>query len=258
MKWFVFLFLLACASSAPAGSPMLPPEKRVFDDLNQERAKNGLPILEWNEQVAAAARTHARLLLENARLSHQFPGEATLAERLGATGTRFTVAAENVARTEYIEDVHLALMGSPGHRANMLNPNYNAVGIGVAEHEGKIYVTQDFIFLVPMYSEAQFSAAFAESFNAARKGSARGLEVESDMKLHKLACTTDGKAGKLAGSVADASSVVVFTSSNPHRLPEQLMTRITGPNFHRVKFGVCFRPDQEHGYANFWVVAAFQ
>jgi hypothetical protein len=257
MKWFAFLFLLACVSSAPAGSPMLQQEKRVFDDLNQERAKNGLTMLEWNEQVAAAARTHARLLLENARLSHQFPAEATLAERLGATGARFTVAAENIARTEYIEDVHLALMGSPGHRTNMLSTNYNAVGIGVAERDGKIYVTQDFIFLVPMYSEAQFSAAFAEASNMARKGSGvRGLEAEPDTKLRELACTTDGNAGKLAGSVAHASSVVVFTSSDPHRLPEQLMTRIG--NFRRMRFGVCFRPDQEHGYANFWVVAAFQ
>src|SRR5947209_17254608 len=109
MKSLVFLLLLACMSSALAGSSMLQSEKRVFDDLNQERAKNGLPTLEWNEQAASAARAHARLLLENTRLSHQFPGESTLSERLGATGVRFTVAAENVARTEYIEDVHLAL-----------------------------------------------------------------------------------------------------------------------------------------------------
>jgi uncharacterized protein YkwD len=38
------------------------------------------------------------LLAENGKLSHQFPGETSLPERLGATGARFTVAAENVAR----------------------------------------------------------------------------------------------------------------------------------------------------------------
>jgi hypothetical protein len=28
-------------------------------------------------------------------------------------------------------------------------------------------------------------------------------------------------------------------------------------DFQRMNFGVCFRPDQEHGYANFWIVATF-
>ena len=73
------------------------------------------------------------------------------------------------ARTEFVEDVHPALMASSGHRANILNTGYNAVGIGVVEEKGKIYVTQDFIFLVPAYSESQFKSAFAEAFNLARK-----------------------------------------------------------------------------------------
>ena len=208
--------------------------------------------------MAEAARVHARLLAENTKLSHQFPGEPALLERLGATGVRFTLAAENVARTEYIEDVHLALMSSPGHRANMLSPAYNAVGIGVVEHEGRIYVAQDFIFLVPEYSEAQFSSAFAEALNLARKTKGtREIDARPDALLRELACLTDGDAAKLSGQVAGARAVVVFTSSDPHRLPEQMLSRAANADFHRMNFGVCFRPDQEHGYANFWVVATF-
>jgi hypothetical protein len=232
---------------------MSPAEKRIVEELNHERVKNGLGPLAWNEQAAAAARAHTRLLVGNANLSHQFPGEASLPERLGATGARFTVAAENVARTEWIEDVHPALMGSPGHRANMLSPRYNAVGIGVMEDKGRIFVTQDFIFLVPEYSEELFASAFAESLNLARK---RGkADIRPDAVLHELACATDGDAAKLAGRVAEARSIVVFTSSDPHRLPEQILSRAA--DFQRMNLGVCFRPDQEHGYANFWVVAVF-
>jgi hypothetical protein len=237
---------------------MSPPEKRVFEDLNQERKKAGLPELEWNDHVAGAARNHSGLLAENAQLSHQFPGEPVLPERLGATGARFTVSAENLARTEYVEDVHLALMGSPGHRANMINPQYNAVGIGVVEQNGKLYVTQDFIFLVPAYSEAQFGAAFAEAFNLARKTKGiRDLDARLDPFLRDLACSTDGDALKLSDKITDARSMVVFTSSEPHRLPDQLLSRARNADFHRMNFGVCFRPDQDHGYANFWVVATF-
>ena len=193
--------------------------------------------------------------MENAQLSHQFPGEASLPERLGASGARFTVAAENVARTEWIEDVHPALMGSSGHRANMLSPRYNAVGIGVVEDKGRIFVTQDFIFLVPEYSEALFASAFTDSFNLARKG--RQADIHQDALLHELACATDGDASKLAGQVDGIRAIVVFTSSDPHSLPEQMHSRAANPNFHHMNFGVCFRPDQEHGYANFWVVATF-
>jgi len=255
--WYcAVIFLLASAPALyAAAQAMSPAENRILEELNQERARNGLGLLAWNEQAAAAARAHARLLAENANLSHQFPGEASLPERLGASGARFTVAAENVARTEWLEDVHPALMGSSGHRANMLSPRYNAVGIGVVQDKGKIYVTQDFIFLVPEYSEALFASAFAESFNLVSKG--RKAEVRPDALLHELACATDGDASKLAGRVAGARSVVVFTSSDPHSLPEQMLSRAASAEFHRMNFGVCFRPDQAHGYANFWVVAAF-
>jgi hypothetical protein len=254
----VFIFLLTTAQAAQSGSSISPAEKRVFDELNHERASHGLAMLQWDEHAAGAARAHVRLLAESGKLSHQFPGEATLPERLGATGARFTVSAENVAQTEFIEDVHPALMTSPGHRANILSASYNAVGIGVVEKQGKIYVAQDFIFLVPSYSESQFNAVFAEAFNLARK--ARGIRpiyAREDAALHQLACTTDGNAGKLANNLTGVSAVVAFTSSDPHHLPAELNPRAANADFHIMRFGTCFRPDQEHGYANFWVVAAF-
>jgi hypothetical protein len=252
------ILLLTAAHAIQVGPFIGSTEERIFTELNHERASHGLAHLEWNDHAANAARAHARLLAENGKLSHQFLGEATLPERLGATGARFTVAAENVARTEYIEDVHLALMGSSGHRANILNTSYNSVGIGVVEDQGRIYVTQDFIFLVPEYSESQFSSAFVESFNLTRKGKGiRQLEARPDAQLHELACSTDGDAIKLADQLSGVKSVVVFTSSDPHHLPEQMIPRAANADFHRMNYGVCFRPDQEHGYANFWIVAVF-
>jgi hypothetical protein len=250
-------FLLQLALSPAAIAAASPAEKQIFDQLNQERQKAGLPALEWNELVAEAARRHAALLAQNGELSHQFPDEPSLPERIGATSVRFTRAGENVARTEHIEDVHPALMNSPGHRANMLSPKYNAVGIGVVEREGKVYATQDFVFQVPTYSEEQFSAAFAEALNESRKTSGfRPLETRNDAYFHDLACSTDGDASSFAG-MTEGSYVVVFNSSEPHRLPEKLQRAAAAPGYRRMSFGVCFRPDKEHGYGNFWVVAAF-
>lgn len=258
MKLFLF-FLTALALALPTNgmAAASPAEKQVFDQLNQERQKAGLTTLEWNELVAEAARGHARMLAENEELSHQYPGEPSLTERLGSAGVRFTRAGENVARTEYVEDVHLALMTSPGHRANMLNAAYNAAGIGVVERDGMVYATEDFIFAVPVYSEEQFSAAFIEAFNESRKTSGFGpLAARNDPYFHNLACSTDGNASSLA-SVVSGSYVVVFSSSEPRRVPEKLRRAASSPAYRRMNFGVCFRPDKEHGYGNFWVVAAF-
>jgi hypothetical protein len=249
--------LLVSAAPAHASASSSPAEKQIFDQLNEERQKTGVALLTWNDQAAEAARRHSQALAENGALSHQFPGEPALPERVAAFGVRFTVSAENVARTEFVEDAHLALMSSAGHRANMLNPAYNAVGIGVIEQKGKIYVTQDFIFQVPMYSESEFSTAFAEAFLDAQKsrGSKR-IGAQPDPLLHDLACSTDGDALKLSGKV-EGTYVLVFSASEPRRLPVQLLERAVYANSRRLNFGVCFRPDTEHGHANFWVVAAF-
>jgi hypothetical protein len=254
----IFIFLLTVAHAAQAGPSMSSAEKRIFEELNSERVSHGLTALQWDDHAANAARAHAQLLAENDKLSHQFAGESSLPERLGATGARFTVSAENVARTEFVEDVHPALMGSSGHRANILNTSYNAVGIGVIEEKGKIYVTQDFIFLVPSYSESQFKSAFAEAFNLARKNKGlRPLGARDDAGLHELACITDGSAAKLSDKLYGVSAIVVFTSSDPHYLPQEINPRIANAYFHSMRYGVCFRPDQQHGYANFWVIATF-
>lgn len=259
MKPFLGLAIFLLLVCAPCFSAtMSPEEKRVFEELNQERAKRNLAPLEWNDQVAQAARAHAQAMLENGKIEHEFPGEAAFDERIGATGVRFTVAAENVAHVEFIEDVVPALMTSPGHRANMLNPKYNAVGIGVVQRERQIYVTQDFILSIPAYSEEQFSAALIETLYAARKSKGIGtFKVSHDESLHQLACSTDGSAAKLLGTVNGAREIVVFTSSDPRSLSEQIRGFVLNPAYHHSSLGVCFRPDQDHGNANFWVVATF-
>src|SRR5690348_13188547 len=150
--------------SAPSAA-----ERRIFDLLNQERFQAELPALEWNASVAKAARAHARLLAEHGEMSHQFEGEPVLLHRLEAAEVRFTSAGENVACADDADEAHLALMNSPGHRANIMKPEYTAVGVGVAEHDNRLYVTEDFVRLVPAYSEDEFLRALIRGLNAERQ-----------------------------------------------------------------------------------------
>lgn len=253
---FCAALVLMLAAAPLAGASPSPEEKQIFDQLNQERQKAGLAILEWNELLAEAARSHSQTMAKDDKLAHQLAGEPPLQERIALQGVRFTRAGENIALTGYVEDVHLALMGSAGHRANMLNPKYNAVGIGVIKQSGKIYVTQDFAFQVPVYSEAEFGAALAERLQLPRKATGMWkVNAKPDPLMHDLACSTDGDAAKLSDGVS-GSYLVVFSASEP-RLPEELQKDVAARGYYRMKFGVCFRPDKEHGPGNFWVVAAF-
>src|SRR3954469_10938069 len=148
MKIFVFLIVilgvLSGLATIPADSESSKAEQHIFQLANQARKDAGVEPLQWNKQAAEAAREHAKLLAQNQALSHQFSGEPDLRERLGVVGLRFDAAAENVADAESAEEAHDALMNSPPHRTNLLNPKYNSLGIGVAKNGDQLYVAQDF------------------------------------------------------------------------------------------------------------------
>ena len=257
---FVASLILALHWQVQANSDKKGPsnaEKRIFELLNLERKDAGLKPLEWNQNAAEAARAHAKLLADNREMSHQFPGEPPLRDRLTATTVRFTTAGENVAKADDPDEAHLALMGSPGHRANILSPDYTAAGVGVVERDGRLYVAQDFVRLVPVYSEAQFLLAFIASFNRVRAAKQlSALPIIQSQALHDAACSTHGNAQALPINLGFAGEIVVFNLSEPEALPAELLQPASSPRWRHMSVGVCFRPDEQHGNGNFWVVVA--
>jgi hypothetical protein len=253
----IFFLLLSCVTLL-AQSPSSA-EKKIFDLLNHERESANLPPLKWNGQAAEAARAHSRLLAQHGEMSHQFEKEEAVPQRIGATGLRFTDSAENIAVADAPEEVHMALMLSPGHKANIMNPRYNSVGIGVFEAKGRLWVTQDFAWTVPLYNDVDFGQAFIGAFNHARKQKGiRPLDAHFDSHLSYLACGAKGDVHSVAAGInGTAGRVFLFTLSEPTQMPEQLSDHLFSKTQQRVNVGVCFSPDQQHGYANFWVVAVF-
>src|SRR5215469_6346098 len=179
----VALVLILCSVAASAQSPM---EKQLFDLVNRERARAGRSTLEWSDDLARAALKHSQLLAAHQELSHQFAGEPPLQERTGATGARFNSVAENVAEAPDVFTAHNGLMHSPGHRENILNPDYNAIGISIVQRGQELFITQDFAHVLANYTEKQFQDALITSFNKARH--AHGLQpvdVVNDTRLRK-------------------------------------------------------------------------
>jgi uncharacterized protein YkwD len=51
---------------------------------------------------------------------------------------------ENTAVDQDVHSAHKGLMNDPDHRDNILNPNYNAIGVCVTKSGGRVFVTEDF------------------------------------------------------------------------------------------------------------------
>src|SRR5215471_1236908 len=143
------------AFSAPAGRPSTSAEQMLYDSVNRERASLGLRPLQWDTALANAARLHTTLLAEHDALSHRFDGEADLQTRLRLAGASFSLVAENVAEAPEVTALHIAWMNSPPHRANILDPKVDSIGIAIERRGEQYFATQDFAAVVEPLSREQ-------------------------------------------------------------------------------------------------------
>ena len=120
-------------------------EARMLDLLNGERESQGLKPLRVDPELAAVARGHCRDMFARGYFSHYAPDGASMTERLQRNDVRYRIAGENLALARSLTTAHQGLMKSPGHRANILRPQFGRVGIGVLD--GGLHglmVTQNF------------------------------------------------------------------------------------------------------------------
>ena len=139
--------LLSAAQPSPTEDAAA--ESELLARANQSRQQAGMPPLRMNENLIEAARAHARLMIEQRQLSHQFDGEASLLKRLHGTGVPLNSVAENVAYNASAGQVFDSFMHSPPHRSNLLDPDFNAVSFAAFWSEGRLYVVQDFVHQLP-------------------------------------------------------------------------------------------------------------
>ena len=237
-------------------------EKQLFDELNADRKDAGLPPLKWDERLAEAARQHSKLMANRNQLGHVLQGEPAVAERLAATGIHFNRSGENVGYNSKFDDITNAWMHSPPHRQNMLSPDYDTVGIGVAKSEDGIYfATQDFAQALPQRTAEQAEDLVAQNFDALRKKVGPRMQRLQEPAVRRLACQM-AKVGKLdpklAMALPDVRSTVVYSDSRPEDLPESARSTAYSNRFTRYAVGVCFSGDQPNAPGGtFYVVMTF-
>ncbi|MBD2426071.1 CAP domain-containing protein [Phormidium sp. FACHB-1136] len=133
----------------PARLTLAQAETSIPDSLltlvNAERQRAGVAPLRLNDKLATAAQRHAEDMAATRNLSHQGSDGSTMRSRIDATGYGWMAIGENVAMGQTSpEAVMRSWMNSAGHRRNILNPNFQELGVGYAEGGGRPYWVQVF------------------------------------------------------------------------------------------------------------------
>ncbi len=126
-------------------------EQEILRLVNVERQRAGLTPLKHAPALVQPARRHSREMLELKYFSHTSPvrEHAEFTDRLRLAGVKdYGVAGENLAMRSRTPDLAAMLvqmwMDSPGHRANILEPRFRYLGVGVHGDDRVVYATQLF------------------------------------------------------------------------------------------------------------------
>ena len=125
--------------------PLPELEAQMLELVNRERAAAGLKPLAPDPELTEVARRHSTDMFARGYFSHNTPEGLDPFDRMRAGGVQYRTAGENLALAPTLTIAHTGLMNSPGHRANILRPEFGRVGIGIMDGRMRgIMVTQNF------------------------------------------------------------------------------------------------------------------
>ena len=130
--------VLVAGMPSPADADNVTGRNKMLHLLNQTRRNHGLPVFRLNLNLSRFAWRHSKRMAEQNRCFHTADlydvvrtySPSTWGENVGAAGT--------------LRRIRTLWMGSGGHRANILNPRFRRIGIGVVKARGLLWVTTIF------------------------------------------------------------------------------------------------------------------
>ncbi len=134
---------------AEGGHDVESVRRELLDLLNETRREAGLPPVREHVGLREVALAHSREMAEQDFIGHTSPRTGSAVDRVRAANLPSSLVLENIGRGYGAAEIHRGLMESPGHRANLVNPDVTHVGIGVvAQPEGSrsaFIVTEVFV-----------------------------------------------------------------------------------------------------------------
>jgi uncharacterized protein YkwD len=160
MKRRLVAFLVALTSLLAGGRPahaaigpvgdVSVAEQLFLDLLNADRSAAGLPALTLDPRLSDVARWRSEDMVARNYIGHDIGGY-TVGRLLHDRSIPFNLAGENIVSNTFDDSSTVAraqeeLMKSATHRENVLRPEYNLVGVGIAPGpNGRTVYTQIFI-----------------------------------------------------------------------------------------------------------------
>ncbi|HEY0460212.1 MAG TPA: CvpA family protein [Pyrinomonadaceae bacterium] len=108
-------------------------EEQMLELVNQERTSRGLPPLAPDPEMTEVARKHSADMFQRGYFSHYTPEGKDPFDRMKEDEITFRTAGENLALAPTLKIAHNGLMESPGHRENILRPQFGRLGIGILD-----------------------------------------------------------------------------------------------------------------------------
>lgn len=240
--------LLACAFLSPTTALLhaqrLPPDvSQLLALTNRDRAAQGLGPLRWSPQLAEAAQRHDAVMIRHNDLEHQFAGEPDLPARAGEAGAHFRTVAENIAIGPDAVDLERQWMHSPMHRANILDPRLNTIGIALIHAGGEVWAVEDFSHAVEAMGSSEIEGRVIGLL------SQQGLENATATAAARQTCAMDhGSVGK-----ARPRFIMRWEGSDLGRLPDVLVGKLRSGQYRSAAVGDCGRAEPGQGFTTYKV-----
>ena len=126
-------------------------ETAIYNKVNEERAKAGVPTLTYNTVMQKYARIKSQDMGDNNYFSHEDLNGNLITTQMKKDGVSYKAWGENIAyiggnisADALAERFMTNWMNSSGHRENILSTNFSSIGVGVYKIGNKVYATQEF------------------------------------------------------------------------------------------------------------------
>jgi len=265
------------AGVAPPSQP--PPEPAqggglagVEAAIAHLRASRGLPALQRDSGLDAAAEAHSQEMARLRTFAHVLPSDGTPGDRLRARGYPFRSVGENIGLSNDVASAHEAIVGSPAHLANLLDPRHRRLGLGAAKgptpdgNEG-VYLTE--VLAVPVVGSRDPAGDVARFIAEKRKK--LGLPALQHDAVLETAAAQQARANSTADALnldrdltvrtleksADLTSAVgeVYVGSDPDEVGGS--KNIAEPRWTRLGVGALYAGSKRYGPGRLWIVLLF-
>lgn len=221
-------------------------EQALLQLANLRRAEHGLAPLALNPALTRAARAHAGVIIRYpAPAEHQYPGEPNLLTRASQAGAHFSTVSENVAGNgNSAAEIESAWMRSPVHRANILDPRVNVVGIAVVESRGLLYAVEDFARNVPTLGREEIED---QAQQILRNRGIRPAPSKEAKEFARRSCEVENS------SIGNAILAMQWDGPDLNLLPKSLLQQMPQAREHTAAVGACSSKRTTEGFTTYRV-----